>query len=101
MYGEDSLAKCRFSPPSMALVRLFLIVRTKISTWPLDCALVGDVILCFMSHLLIKSMNSCYVNCVPPSETILLGTPISMKTSLRCLITLTGWRLCSFLTLGN
>ena len=77
----------------MALVRLFLIVCTKHSAWPLDCALVGDVILCCMSHLLVKSLNSCDVNCVPLSETIHLGTPISMKISLRCLITLTEWRL--------
>ena len=84
----ERMAKCRSSPPSMALGRLFLIVCTKCSAWPLDCALVGDVILCCMSHLLVKSLNSCDVNCVPLSETMQLDTPISMKISLRCLITL-------------
>ena len=51
----ERIAKCRSSPPSMASVRLFLIVCTKHSTWPLDCALVGDVTLCCMSHILVKS----------------------------------------------
>ena len=63
----------------MALIRLFMIVCTKHSAWPLDYALVGDVILCCMPHLLIESLNSCDVNCVPLSETIHLGTPISLR----------------------
>ena len=84
----ERIAKCRSSPPSMAVVRLFLIVCTKCSTWSLDCALVGEVTLCRIPHIFMKSWNSCDVNCVPPSETIHLGTPISVKISLRCLITL-------------
>ena len=87
----ERMAKCESSPPSMALVRLFLIVCTKCSTFSLDYALVGDVTLCCTPHIFMKSLNSCDVNCVPPSETIHLGTPISVKISLRC----------SFLTMGN
>ena len=71
------MAKCESSLPSMALVRLFLIVCIKHSAWPLDCALVGDVTLCCIPHILVKSLNSCDVNCVPPSETMHLGIPIS------------------------
>ena len=97
----ERIAKCGSSPPSIALVRLFLIVCTKHSAWPLDCAFVGDVILCCIPHVLVKSLNSCDVNWVPPSETMHLGMPISVKISLRCLIILNEWRLCSFLTTGN
>ena len=75
-------------PPSMALVRLFFIVCIKCSAWPLAYAFVGDVILCCIPHVFVKSLNSCEINCVPPSETIHLGIPISVKTSFRCLITL-------------
>ena len=75
----ESIARYGSYPPSMALVRLFLIVCTKCSAWPLDCALVGDVILCCMSHLLVKSLNSCDVNCVPSTETMHLSTPIYVK----------------------
>ena len=39
-----SIARCRPFPPSMALVKLFLIVCTNHSAWPLDCTLVGDVL---------------------------------------------------------
>ena len=35
----------------------------------LDYALVGDVTLCCIPHIFIKSLNSCDVNCVPLSET--------------------------------
>ena len=97
----ERIARCRSSPPSMALVRLFLMVCTKCSTCPLDCAVVGDMTLCCMPHIFMKSLNSWDVNCVPSFETIHLGTPIYVKISLRCLITLIEWRLCSFLTMGN
>ena len=96
----ERMAKFRSSPPSMALVRLFLIVCTKCSAWPLDCALVGDVTVLY-THIPVKSLDSCDVNCVPLSETIHLGTPISMRISLGCLITLIEWRLYSFLTMRN
>ena len=76
--------------PSMALMRLFLIVCTKHSAWPLDCAFVGDVTLCCTPHFLVKSWNSCEVNWVPLSEIIHLGMPISVKISFRCLIMLDG-----------
>ena len=82
------IARCGSSPPSMAFVRLFFIVYTKCSAWPLDCAFVGDVIVCCIPHVFVKSLNSCKVNCVLPSETMHLGTPISVKMSFRCLITL-------------
>ena len=97
----ERMAKCRSSSPSMAFVRHFLIVSTKHSTCPLDCAFVGDVTLCCIPQVFMKSWNSCDVNYVPPSETIHLGIPISLKIPLRCLITLIEWRLCSFLTMGN
>ena len=82
------IARCGSSPPSMAFVRLFFIVCTKCSACPLDCAFVGDVTVCCMPHVLVKSRNSCDVNWVPPSETMHLGMPISVKISFRCLITL-------------
>ena len=47
----ERMAKCRSSPPSMALVKLFLIVCTKRSACPLDFALVGDVTLCCICHI--------------------------------------------------
>ena len=72
----------------MAFVRLFFIVCANYSAWPLDCAFVGDVTVCCIPHILVKSLNSCEVNCVPPSETMHLGTPISVKMSFKCLITL-------------
>ena len=65
----------------------------KHSTWPLDCALVGEVTLCCIPHIFLKSLNYLDMNCVPPSETIHLGTPLSLTISLRCLITLVEWRL--------
>ena len=63
-------------------------VCTKHSACPLDCAFVGDVTVCCMPHAFVKSRNSCEVNCVPPSETMHLGMPISVKISFRCLIKL-------------
>ena len=83
------IARCGSSPPSMAFVRLFSIVCTKCSACPLDCAFVGDMTVCCIPHVLVKSLNSCEVNCVPPSETIHLGIPISVKISFKCLMTLT------------
>ena len=97
----ERIARCKSSPPSMALVRLFLMVWMSHSAWPLDCALVGDVILCCMSHLCMKFLNSCAVICVPPSETMHHGMPISVKISLRCLIVVVECRLCSFQMTGN
>ena len=44
--------------------------------------------MCCMPYVLVKSLNSCEVNCVPPSETIHLGIPISVKMSFKYLITL-------------
>ena len=84
------IARCGSSPPSMAFVRLFFMVCTKHSSCPLDCVFVGDVTVCCMSHAHVKSLNSCEVNCVLPSETIHLGMPISVKISFKCLITLNG-----------
>ena len=95
------IAWCRSSPTSMAFVRLFFIVCTKHSAWPLDCAFVGDVTVCYIPHVLVKSLSSCEVNCVLPSETMHLGIPISVKMSFKCLITLTEWRLCSCIMTGN
>ena len=82
------IARCGSSPPSMAFVRLFSIVCTKRSACPLDRVFVGDVTLCCMPHVLVKSWNSCDVSWVPPSETMHRGMPISVKISFRCLITL-------------
>ena len=82
------IAKCGSSPPSLAFVRLFFIVCTKHSACPLDC-IVGDVTVCCIPHVFVKSLNSCEVNCVPPSESMHLGTPISVKMSFKCLMTLT------------
>ena len=87
----ERMAKCKSSPHSMALVRLFLIVCTQCSAWPLDCALVGDVTVLYF-QVLMKLWDSCKVNCVSPSETMHLGTPISVKI-FRCLVTLIEWRL--------
>ena len=76
----DRIAKCRSSPPSIALVRLFFTVCTNLSTWPLDCALVGDVILWSICQSLMKSLNSCDVNCVPPSEIMHFGIPTVVRS---------------------
>ena len=73
------MTRCGSSPPSMAFVRLFFIVCTKHSACPLNCAFIGDVTVCCTPHALVKSLNSCEVNCVPLSETIHLGIPISVK----------------------
>ena len=89
----DRIAKCKSSPPSITLVRLFFTVSTNLSAWQLDCALVGNVILWSMCQSLLKSLNSCDVNCVPPSETIHLGIPTVVKISFKILITLNEWRL--------
>ena len=83
------IARGGSSPPSMAFVRLFFIVCTKCSACPLDCAFVGDVTVCCIPHVFGKSLNSCEVNCVLPSETMHLGIPISVKISFKCLMTLT------------
>ena len=37
------IVRCGSSPPSMVFVRLFFMVCTKCSTYPLDCAFVSDV----------------------------------------------------------
>ena len=63
-------------------------VCTKHSACLLDCAFVGDMTMCCIPHVLAKSLNSCEVNCVLPSETMHLGTPISVKMSFRCLMAL-------------
>ena len=99
MYNR--IAKCKSSPPSIALVRLFFTVCTNLSACPLDCALVGDMILGSICQSLVKSLNSCDVNCVPPSETMHFGILTIVKISFKILITLSKWRLCSFLTTGN
>ena len=46
----ERMGKCGSSPLSMVLVRLFLIVCTKCSACPLDCALVDDVTLLYSPH---------------------------------------------------
>ena len=84
----DKIAKCKSSPPSITLVRLFFTLCTNLSAWPLDCALVGDVTLWSMCQSLVKSLNSCDVNCMLLSETMHLGTPTVVKMSFRVLITL-------------
>ena len=81
-------ARCRSSPPSMAFVETVLYGCTKHSACPLDCVFVGHVTMCCIPHVLVKSQISCDVNCVPLSETIHLGMPISVKISFKCLITL-------------
>ena len=96
----DRMAKCKSSPPSIAFVRLFFTVCMNLSAWPLDCAFVGDVILWSICQSLMKSLNSCDINCVPPSEIIHFEIPTIVKISFRTLITLSEQRLCSFLTTG-
>ena len=58
-------------------------VQTSLYTCLLDSAFVGDVTLCSFCHFFVKSWNSCKMNWVSPSETMHLGTPISVKNSFR------------------
>ena len=74
-------AKSTSSPSSIVFMSDAFIVWTHLSTIPFDWGFLGDETLCSICHCLIKSLNSGYVYCGPPSETITSGTPSLVKTA--------------------
>ena len=69
--------------PVHAALSNFFIDFTVASALPLLCGYWGDDVACRKPHCLAKSLNSLEVNCGPPSDQNVSGTPVRQKDALR------------------
>ena len=96
-----SNAKSMSSPSSMVFISDAFVVWTYLSAIPFDCGCCGDETLCSICHCFMKSLYSTKVYCGPPSDTITLGTPSSVKTAFISWIKTLAVVLASLHSTGN